>query len=305
MELEEIAQREDLLILDGSAIGSSDFFKKLYDAKIFSDLSCKDINDERKRIVSFLDFLQTNQEKVISVPGVLEEFKNYVHIIGENLKFFNKSQNQDKHTKKRKGFCRDSYRSNSDNCENEMNALQKSAYELQKLLQRNILDFANERERTLFQIMQLLSKKIGLKKDSKEIYGLAGKRHNGNSQTDERLCASLAYYSLFVNPRTGLLTGDTDCFSLLGVGGSLIGSDCFKPYNEFFRSAFENPGFGLNVYFRNNGGDDFSYKPILFNKFPDDCVIFNLDKMESDSVKQQVKGLIRRVYECDFACLSD
>lgn len=304
MELEEIAQENDLLIVDGSAVGSSDFIQNLYDARRFAHLRCRDIADERESIVSFLDFLKANQEKVISVPGVLEEFKQYVRIIGENLGFFNKTKNHDKNNKKRKGSRRESYHNNVSNCRDEMVALQETSYDLQSSLQDSVLDFADEREKGIFQAIRLLSKKIGLKKDNKEIYGMAGKRHNSNPQTDERLCASLIYHSLFVSPKTSLLTGDTDCFSLLGVCGSLIGSDCFKPYNGFFRSFFEKSSSGLNVYFRNNGEEDFSYEPVTFDDFPSDCVIFNLDKRESDSVKQQVKGLIRRVYEHNFSDLS-
>ncbi len=304
MELEQIAEENGLLIIDGSVVGSSSFLQDLYDARRFAHLRCRDISDERERIDSFLGFLQNYQEEIISVPGVLDEFKQYVQIIGENLGFFNKTKNHDKHNKKRKSSRRESYWNSVDNCRNEMVALQRSAYDLQNSLHDIVLDFTDERERALFQIINLLSKRIGLKKDNKEVYGMAGKRHNSNPQTDERLCAKLMYSSLFVNPKTSLLTRDTDCFSLLGVSGRLIGSDCFKPYNEFFRSFFERSGAGLNVYFKGNDEGDFSYEPITFSDFPSDCVIFNLDKRESEEVKKRVMGLVSVVYKYNFSDLS-
>jgi len=83
----------------------------------------------------------------------------------------------------------------------------------------------------------LLSRRLGLKRERYSPAKMNRNRCHGFPETDERLVGA-AYWLSVMGVRSTILTKDADFLSLLEETPKWIGSGSFMPYNQLFRKEF-------------------------------------------------------------------
>lgn len=242
MRLTEILNSEDLILVDTSIRpDNQDFSWRIYEDKYYTQLDRQLSKEKFLELENFIESLE--QANVYTIKAVTKETEKLERILDDKIKFCS-SRPLPKDRRKREETKRRNKKP-----KNLLYDLQKKVYELRTLLRNKEINRSqefkninNSKYNSLLEMTKLIEKRARLKKDIGYILGAHERDQSEDSDTDEKLVASLYWLSLFSNKNPCLLSGDADFIRLLWVVTRLIGSDYFLPYNENFRQKIiENP----------------------------------------------------------------
>lgn len=131
------------------------------------------------------------------------------------------------------------------------------------------LDINDPRFDLLGKMVVLLSKRLGLKKDSQAYWGLKKGKHYVPFETDERLVGAALWLSVKRIPST-IATRDGDFLELLDQTPRWIGAGRFMPYNQLFRTGFVRMAPILWLGYKTNPYKEYRAKVSSLDFFPDD-----------------------------------
>jgi hypothetical protein len=244
MKLNEILDSNDidLVLVDASIKGSHDFAWDIYESINYSHLDADKLEKEVELMQEIKRVLENPKTRTIS--GITEELKGFEKIINNKIKYFSSHYiPKNKKTKAR-------IKRRNTKSQEQLILLQNKLYNIRRLSYAKELKIEDNNYKLLLNMIKLIEPIIKIKKDMSFVLGFHDEDKSRASDTDERLTAALYWLSLFSDKSNCLITKDQDLPRLSGIVTSLIGSESFLPYNEFFRKRIiENP---FRIYKRTN-----------------------------------------------------
>lgn len=244
ISLDEILKEENLVLVDGCGGHNYNGKGESFGVRLFEINSKTGI--ERDDIANMAHTLRDLREildnpNVYTVPGVTNELRRLLEIIGEKCKYFSeKVGGLSRRTKRYFEICNNSLE--------RLSQLQEEAYSTCKLAKsRDIrwckdLSVRSHQFDSILEMIKLIDRAIGLKRDTAFMYGSHREDMSRKSDTDETLIGYLYCVSMFSDKKPVVLTADTDLIRLAGVTPGMMGAETFTPNNELFRKRLgENP----------------------------------------------------------------
>jgi len=281
--LEEVLKEKDIVLVDGSTNGHSNFYWYLggIDKPIQIDLSR--VEEEIFRVNQFSELLL--KPNVRTIPQVTEELSCLKDMVEKNKKhIFYKARV---------------------NCEEERLKLDElseaifrmTSYSKGREISKTEAGVLNGNLEKLFEIVSILSEELHLKRDSNLKYGRSHPKDWKDKKTDEYLVA-FAYSLMLQNKKSAILTGDTDLIRLMGVCTKIIGCEEFLPTNQVFRESVLKNSYG--VYFRtvdqktNDLFLEYYQQSIDLSKTSFDKS-FQLYNQPNKTIKSRISSLIKEI----------
>ncbi len=293
--LEEILNECFPILLDSSMICSNiGILNYLCKIKNFNQLSRRKIRLEINFLDKFISLI--NHQNAATIKEVTAEFEVYFNTVRVSFNYLSDYEKDSLYNKKNR-FNQEfkiNYRNRS-----RLESIGKMKFKKNRILHAKLfektylayqgfknseLDLSDYRYELLLEMIKLIEKPIGLKKDTLYKYGEHDKPKI-SSDTDEKLLAAL-YLQIMKYDQPILLTRDTDFYPLTGVSMSLLGSSTFLPFNQQFRDAVRcNPPL-IGRPKENN------YEITIFeDKFVDPFRIWKISNKESEQIKDHIVEL--------------
>jgi len=259
MQLIEILNKEKNILIDGSIHEDSvDIARDIYEKTNYGQL---DINKLNLAIEDFENFEEIiKQPQVYTIRALTKELQGIETIFSQKIKNFN---NFEKLRGKRVKII---YKKYYHNQKKALLKLQEITYRIRRTSKTKELDnfIDNAKYNPLLNLIKSISFQGKLKKDN-----------SYNSDTDERLTATLFYFSFYSNKSFSFLAEDKDFKKLIKTSSNLLNCNMFLPNNkDIQRRLNENP---FRFYHkRRNKGD---YKFIFDSKRITPFEFFNHPKL--------------------------
>jgi len=251
LKLGDILESGDTILLDGSIRNGHNICWDIYDSKKYSDLEPwkLKIAISSTRELSGILF----HERAYTIEDVTREIRKFEKIISDKIKFLvpDPRTRNSKPSKKTIGY---KIGKRGSLGKELLSELQKRIYNIRRRAEQKEItrfpDFNGINDRVyenLLTMTKLLSSELGLKIDEGYIKGQREKRRENDSDTDEKLVATL-YRMSMSGKNCCLVSQDEDFLRLLGPITRIIGSDYFFPFNQVFRTQIKDSPFIL--YYR-------------------------------------------------------
>lgn len=246
VELREILETEPLILVDGSVSVSVrgepfNICWEMYKSKDYSQLDTRKIKKAIFNMEKLEEILSC--PKVYTIKAVTTEFKEFERILSQKIKFISAHYSLPRNIEKRREKKERDEKGKIQLCD-----LQERVYKIRRLSEFREIDrfpefkkINNSGYNLLLDTTKLISWETKLKIDTGYRRGKREKDRSRESDTDEKLVATLYWLSLH-DKSSCLLSQDMDFARLLGVVTRIICSNSFLPYNEEFREKIkQNP----------------------------------------------------------------
>lgn len=246
ISLQEMASKEHIVLIDACgyhnfADGREDFCKKIYDTDNRTGLGREITYCESRSIWDLTDILE--QDNVFTIPEVVNEIRGKLKSINAKCHYFKGSTKIDRRARRKLNIVNHS--------KERINELQHQVYSTIELAKKKDIRWCKDltdipkyeqKFHEVLEMIKLLDKAIGLKKDTGYFYGERERDMSGESDTDERIVAHAYCISMLSSKKPIVISGDTDLIRLMGVTPRLMGAEDLMPSNELFRRRLvENP----------------------------------------------------------------
>lgn len=268
----KILDSHEEVILDTSVHEhKSSFLFNNFHISNFIGLNKESLQNELFAIENFLEALKHHNSRTI--PEVTREIRTYAEKLGKKRSYLLNENGiiKRKHTHKQELF----------------KDLEEKAFECYNASREKELKIRDKKYRILTAIISYLENILHLKSDFSYLIDERDRDNSHDSNTDEKIVATLFYKSIFSEKNPILVTKDRDFMNLLKIIPQIIGSDDFMPYNKLFRRQIIGNSFKL--YFKNLLNENYShYLNYSYINFDPEFRIRNL----SNEVNQQTKKYI-------------
>jgi len=222
--LKSLVDKSELVLIDASirANGTNVFDYCDYDNPKYQQV----FQSEIKGLERLLDVF--NSPIAITIPEVAEEISKYYQLV---------SRSYDRFKQKRETpieFLE------------YLEKMRNLAEDVTESAERCSTDITHPAYQHFQEMVTLLSQELDLKSDTDYIRGQRDENHSYDSDTDEKLAATVLWESGMKERQPTLLTNDRDFENLLSVVPWILGSDHFRPYNEIFRTNFRKNKFSVH-----------------------------------------------------------
>lgn len=295
--LEEILENFPYVLFDSSISQpcGRKFMNYLYEKTLFSSLNKERILEE----INGLDDLKmiTSSQNTQTIKEVVNEFGKFVELIGGKIAYLSHPE-RTPHKRILNYYSQRRwdkvYLKGIENrkllCE-----LQKESYNLFQKYKRRVQKISDARYPLFTEMIKLIDKPIGLKRDFKYREGIVDVP-NTTSDTDEKLLAVLYLQIMNNEEDVVLLTRATNFYRLTGVCSRFLGSSEFLPYNQRFRELIKKfPPLIATPY--EKGYDVEIFDGIYFEDY---FVIQSLPHNESEEIKERLTDLWRKFGDSDY-----
>lgn len=304
--LTKILESESIILVDGSIEGTysapdeKNFVWEIYDVKNYGQINKNLIEKKISEIESFAEILSC--PNVYTLEEVVKEIKNFEEILNNKIKFLNdKMRLISSIVPSLHERTKEKIKMINKEPKELLKKLQEEVYKMRRLSEsKEIHKFPEFRDITdaeyssLLNMTKLISYEIKLKRDTAFLIGLHETDKSKESDTDERLVATL-YRLSSLEKSSCLLSEDMDFKRLLGVVTRLICSNSFLPYNEEFREKLIKNQFKLYI----KSIKEKRYKLGIQSseiKYCEEFQIGGVTTKRSEEIKQKIDGMWKRMH---------
>lgn len=239
--LEEIAVDGAIILVDGSikAGGKPGILWDVYDANKFLGLDLKKMRNFKGDIAFFEKVIENPY--VFTIEEVCDEFFGLVEGLGVKIHDCLKTPKV-VGRRARKKYLSDN---NSREREETIKQMHERVFQCHRRLKTKVLKFGEPEKKVynfLLDMIKTIEPLLMLKRDTGYIIGERQRDRSRDSDTDERIVATLLTLSLFSEKKPIGLTSDGDISRMVAKIPRFIGAEQYLPYNESFRNAWmQNP----------------------------------------------------------------
>ena len=292
MSLDEIAEKENLIIVDNSCIAANEFASHIYSCNYYGQLDLNHLLDTKEKLDSVCNSLSKN---IRAIPEMLSELEQFQSILNDKARRFNTGNGlPNRFLGNKYAECKGIERKEifSDICylTNEIiRKIKRNQYRPDNCANYEAL---TDTIKTITSKTRLKEKR-GWPKELKEF-----RRTYKDFNTDEKIISSLFNASLEGNSAAAV-SRDSHLMNIFAVSHRLLASEDLLPYNKSFIEKLNKNPARLYLPLKNDFSSyDEKYHVILESdkhttqkKF----MIYKISEEENKKIKEQVKEMFSKM----------
>lgn len=252
MKLGKILETEENILVDGSVHGDSiDITEYMYDATNYSQLNVNKLNLALRDLENFKELIKPPQ--IHTIRALTKEFRGIEEIFSQKIR------NSNAFGRRVLKRFRINYEQRNNKQKQKLLELQETTYKIRRISEIKELDNLMDDAKyiPLLNFIKSISSSAKLKIDNSYLIGHHKSDQSLDSDTDERLVATLFYFSLYSNKSFSLLAQDRDFIRLIRTPLELLTCDKFSHNNQDIKRRLnENP---FRFYLKGIRDEDYSF----------------------------------------------